>query len=258
MELDLGPEIEQFRLELRDWIAEHAPPALAGLIDWRMAAIPGGYRTPGLTKALQHPAYAQWEHALAGRQAHLPAVAGRVRRPGPGRGADRGAERGVLPGRGTAGDPRHGRDPGRPVGDRARQPRTTRVLPAPHHQRRGRLLPGLLRARPRIRPGRGADPRRDRRRRDRHHRAEAVDLGRGPGHDDVRPVPDGPGRRETPGPVLRADPVQRAAGPVPADQAAVRGGGVLRGLPGRRPRPAVQRDRRPEQRLAGGHDHARP
>ena len=26
MELDLGPEIEQFRHELRDWIAENAPP----------------------------------------------------------------------------------------------------------------------------------------------------------------------------------------------------------------------------------------
>ena len=65
MELDLGPEIEQFRHELRDWIAEHAPPDLAGLIDWRMAAIPGGYRTTGLAEALQHPAYVAWEHALA-------------------------------------------------------------------------------------------------------------------------------------------------------------------------------------------------
>ena len=65
MELDLGPEIDQFRSELRDWIAEHAPPLLAGLIDWRVAAIPGGHRTSGLTKALRHPAYAQWERALA-------------------------------------------------------------------------------------------------------------------------------------------------------------------------------------------------
>ena len=72
MELDLGPEIEQFRLELRDWIAEHTPPALAGLIDWRVAAIPGGHRTPGLTKALQHPAHAQWEHALAGARLICP------------------------------------------------------------------------------------------------------------------------------------------------------------------------------------------
>jgi len=27
MELDLGPEIEQFRAEMRDWIAAQAPPA---------------------------------------------------------------------------------------------------------------------------------------------------------------------------------------------------------------------------------------
>jgi len=72
MELDLGPEIEQFRHELRDWIAEHTPPDLAGLIDWRMAAIPGGYRTPGLMKALRHPAYAVWEHALAGARLICP------------------------------------------------------------------------------------------------------------------------------------------------------------------------------------------
>ena len=41
MDLDLGPEIEQFRAEMRDWIAAQAPPALAGLTDWTMAAIPG-------------------------------------------------------------------------------------------------------------------------------------------------------------------------------------------------------------------------
>ena len=33
MELDLGPEIAQFRAELRDWIAAEAPEPLAGLID---------------------------------------------------------------------------------------------------------------------------------------------------------------------------------------------------------------------------------
>ena len=31
MELDLGPEIAEFRAELRDWIAAEAPDALAGL-----------------------------------------------------------------------------------------------------------------------------------------------------------------------------------------------------------------------------------
>ena len=64
MELDLGPEIEQFRGELRDWIAAHAPPALAGLVDWGAAMTTGGYRAPGLAEALAHPAYAEWERAL--------------------------------------------------------------------------------------------------------------------------------------------------------------------------------------------------
>ena len=50
MELDLGPEIAQFRAELREWIAAHAPPALAGLADWRMAVVPGGYRATALAE----------------------------------------------------------------------------------------------------------------------------------------------------------------------------------------------------------------
>ena len=65
MELDLGPEIERFRAEIRDWIAAHAPPALASLADWRMAAIGGGYRPRVLAEALKHPAYAEWEQTLA-------------------------------------------------------------------------------------------------------------------------------------------------------------------------------------------------
>ena len=44
MELDLGPEIAQFRSELRDWIAAEAPGALAGLIDWNMPLTAGGRR----------------------------------------------------------------------------------------------------------------------------------------------------------------------------------------------------------------------
>ena len=65
MDLDLGPEIEQFRVELRDWIAARAPAGLAGLTDWRTAMITGGYRAEGLTEALRHPAYAEWERKLA-------------------------------------------------------------------------------------------------------------------------------------------------------------------------------------------------
>ena len=65
MDLDLGPEIEQFRAELRDWIAAEAPAGLAGLTDWRLAMITGGYRAEGLTEALRHPVYAEWERKLA-------------------------------------------------------------------------------------------------------------------------------------------------------------------------------------------------
>ena len=44
MELDLGPEIAQFRAELRDWIAAQAPPGLAALFDWNMVMTAGGRR----------------------------------------------------------------------------------------------------------------------------------------------------------------------------------------------------------------------
>ena len=76
-----------------------------------------------------------------------------------------------------------------------------------HHLRRGRVLPGFLRARPRLDLAGVADPGRGRRRRDRGHRPEGLDLGRAPGPHDVHPVPDRPGRAEAPRPFLRADPV---------------------------------------------------
>src|SRR5215475_5480624 len=44
MDLDLGPEIAQYRAELRDWISAEAPSGLAELTDWNLTAIPGGYR----------------------------------------------------------------------------------------------------------------------------------------------------------------------------------------------------------------------
>ena len=47
MELDLGPEIAQFRTELRDWIAAEAPGGLAGLADWSMPLTGGGGAAPG-------------------------------------------------------------------------------------------------------------------------------------------------------------------------------------------------------------------
>ncbi len=68
----------------------------------------------------------------------------------------------------------------------------------------GPLLPGLLRARRRFRPRGTEDPRRDRRRRDRHHRPEGVDLRRAAGEHDVLPLPHRSRRAETQGHLLRA------------------------------------------------------
>src|SRR5712691_11940947 len=72
MELDLGPEIAQFRAELRDWIAAEAPPALAGLTDWNMPLIAGGRRGARLAEAQAHPAYAEWEAKLAAKRLICP------------------------------------------------------------------------------------------------------------------------------------------------------------------------------------------
>jgi alkylation response protein AidB-like acyl-CoA dehydrogenase len=72
VELDLGPEIAQFRAGLRDWIAGQAPRELPGLADWNMAATAGGRRSEQLTAALSHPAYAEWEQKLARAQLVCP------------------------------------------------------------------------------------------------------------------------------------------------------------------------------------------
>ena len=63
MELDLGPEIAQFRAELRDWIAAEAPPGLADLFDWNMRR-DGRQARPRLAAATAHPAYAEWAAKL--------------------------------------------------------------------------------------------------------------------------------------------------------------------------------------------------
>jgi alkylation response protein AidB-like acyl-CoA dehydrogenase len=65
MELDLGPEIAEFRGELRDWIAANAPEDLAELADWNAPGTTGGYRDPRLAAALASPAYRTWEERLA-------------------------------------------------------------------------------------------------------------------------------------------------------------------------------------------------
>ncbi len=64
MELDLGPRAEAFRAEIREWIAEAAPPELAHLADWWAPLMAGASRRR-LEAAEQHPAYRTWEERCA-------------------------------------------------------------------------------------------------------------------------------------------------------------------------------------------------
>src|SRR5436190_375080 len=72
MELDLGPEIAEFRAELRDWIAAEAPAPLAGLVDWNMPVTAGGRTHARLAEAEAQPAYAEWEAKLADQRLICP------------------------------------------------------------------------------------------------------------------------------------------------------------------------------------------
>jgi alkylation response protein AidB-like acyl-CoA dehydrogenase len=63
MELDLGPEAEAFRTELRDWIAANAPTGLAELVDWTSAPLTGGDRA-AFEAAERDPRYAEWTARL--------------------------------------------------------------------------------------------------------------------------------------------------------------------------------------------------
>jgi alkylation response protein AidB-like acyl-CoA dehydrogenase len=65
MELDLGPQIAQFRAEIRDWITDHAPAGLAELCDWNRQVTTGGYIYAQRAGAMASPTYAQWERELA-------------------------------------------------------------------------------------------------------------------------------------------------------------------------------------------------
>ncbi len=72
MELDLGPEIAQFRAELREWIAAEVPPGLVELTDWNTVMTAGGNRGARLARAWAHPAYAEWTARLAARRLICP------------------------------------------------------------------------------------------------------------------------------------------------------------------------------------------
>lgn len=64
MDLDLGPDIDRFRAELRQWISDNAPAGLTELTDWNAASITGGgVRTDAAAYAA--PQYKEWARRLA-------------------------------------------------------------------------------------------------------------------------------------------------------------------------------------------------
>jgi alkylation response protein AidB-like acyl-CoA dehydrogenase len=72
MEIDLGPEAEQFRAELRAWIAAEAPEELAGVYDWSGHTVFAGHDSMVRLAATKHPAYAQWEAKLLAKRLICP------------------------------------------------------------------------------------------------------------------------------------------------------------------------------------------
>jgi alkylation response protein AidB-like acyl-CoA dehydrogenase len=72
MELDLGPAVDQFRAELRDWIAAQAPEELAGVYDWSGRTVFAGHDSMVRLAATKHPAFAEWEAKLVARRLVCP------------------------------------------------------------------------------------------------------------------------------------------------------------------------------------------
>ena len=155
--MDFGdsPEEAEFRLRLREWLVDNDPKLptsstddayWAGQAAWHQSLYDGGFF--GTT----------WSEAIGGRELperlrrHHRRGAGPRRRPAP-------AEP-RLPGRGHP---------------RARQRRDPGPLPARHRERARAVVPGVQRARRRLRPGVAAHPGRARRRRVRHPRPQGLD-----------------------------------------------------------------------------------
>ena len=164
--LDLrdDPDEAAFRARLREWFAANLPAGWADrdptvgledvdfLRDWTPPALRRRVRRHHLADGVRRP------RPAAGVPGHLPGGVGPARRTRSRRG-DR---------------PRHGRADDHGVGEH----RAEGALPAPTAVRRGDLVPGLLRARRRLRPRLAAHQGRARRRQLGGQRAEGVVLVR--------------------------------------------------------------------------------
>ena len=118
-------------------------------------------------------------------------------------------------------------------------------------------MPGLLRAERRLRPRRGADPRRPRRRRVADHRPESVDFAGARRRLVLRAGAHRPGSSQAPRPVLPAGADEAAGRAGAADPADHRRLGVQRGLLRRGGHRRRERRGPARRRLAGSHRHPR-
>ncbi len=65
MDVDLGPQYREFRVEIREWIERNAPPGLAELAPWGWAMVAGGNRGARVARATSDPLYQRWSERLA-------------------------------------------------------------------------------------------------------------------------------------------------------------------------------------------------
>ena len=188
MDLTLSPSEEEFRDEVRTWLRGEPPRARARGRPRRGDGLPPRVAAQAARRRLGRDLLAEG-----------------VRRPR--RDADRAGDlrrRGGAPGSAEPGQRARPGD-GRPGGHRPRHRGAEAALPGADPDRRGDLVPGLLRARVGLRPRLAEDARGQGRRRMGRHRAEGL--------DDLRPVrevvhagrPHRPRRAQAPGPHLLPD-----------------------------------------------------
>ncbi len=64
MDVDLGPDITRFRMEMREWIRSNAPEGVSELTNWGGQQVAGGRRGAERLRMLDHPQVKKWEALL--------------------------------------------------------------------------------------------------------------------------------------------------------------------------------------------------